>query len=110
MNLERQSNNVECAKKERPLNLIAPNCYSLLLKELEAFHLHSYDMKAEGSADEKDLTIVLRFGEELGLVRRQQFSRDKLERPDHAVSEFFRDTAEVCKQTLITDYFKMIKP
>ncbi|GIP55176.1 MULTISPECIES: hypothetical protein [Paenibacillus] len=94
---------------DKPLQLIEPRLYNLLVRELELLHLHPYDVKAGGSADERGVTVNLRFGEQLGQFTSRKFSWEAIETGDDEIATHFRETAELMKKTLIADYFKMMK-
>lgn len=59
---------------DKPLQSVEPRLYRLLVQELERLHLHPYDVKAGGRADDHGITVYLRFGEELGQVTSRKFS------------------------------------
>ncbi|WP_435921845.1 hypothetical protein [Paenibacillus sp. DYY-L-2] len=94
---------------DKPLRLMEPKLYGLLVKELERLHLHPYDVKASARCDERGFTILLRFGDDLGKLSSRTFSLEDLEAGDGQVAEFFRETANTMQRTLIADYYKMMK-
>jgi len=95
--------------EEKPLRLVKPGSYALLIKELESFHLHSYDMKASAIEEGDGITIVVRFGEQLNHAMKQFFTHETIQNADSLMTDFFRKVAEACKQALIADYYKMMK-
>ncbi|WP_232699246.1 hypothetical protein [Brevibacillus daliensis] len=94
---------------EQPLRSVIPACYHRLLEEFKAFHLHSYDVKADTIIQDGGYSIILRFGDDLKHVKEKLFSHEMVTNLDTTVIDFFRDAGESCKQALIADYFKMMK-
>ncbi|WP_410769825.1 hypothetical protein [Fontibacillus sp. BL9] len=94
---------------DKPLLAVEPRLYQLLARELQALHLHPYDVKAGGRADEQGITLNLRFGEDLGQLLSRRFAWEVIEAGDEEVVAFFREAAERMRKTLISDYFKIMK-
>ncbi|WP_342429036.1 hypothetical protein [Paenibacillus sp. FSL L8-0158] len=94
---------------DKPLQSVEPRLYRLLVQELERLHLHPYDVKAGGRADDHGITVYLRFGEELGQVTSRKFSWALVEGGNDEVLTFFKQSAEKIKKSMIADYFKMMK-
>lgn len=94
---------------DKPLRLMEPKLYGVLVEELERLRLHPYDVKASARSDERGLTILLRFGEDFGKMSSRTFSFEEMKAGDGKVAGFFRETAELMQRALIADYYKMMK-
>lgn len=95
---------------EQPLRLSHPNCYQHLLEQFSRFHLHPYDVKASVMAQEGGFLIVLRYGEGLTQSKQQFFKFEALASISEGLTHYYEEVAQLCKKTLIADYYKMIKP
>ncbi len=109
MNIIKDRYSLAAMLPDRPLQIVEPRLYNLLVRELEALHLHPYDVKAGGCADELGVTVNLRFGEELGQFSSRKFLWEAIDSGDEEILSHFREAAELMKKTLIADYFKMMK-
>lgn len=95
---------------EQPLRLAHPACYQQLLEQFANYHIHPYDVKASSITQDDSIVIILRYGEGLIQSKQQSFTNDALVHASTQLIEFYVEVAELCKKTLIADYFKMIKP
>lgn len=98
----------ETTARSLPLRFAQPEAYGMLMKELEAIHLHPFDVHASAIAAGDEWTIEVRYGD--GAVSQSRSFR--FEEPGGASEEFAafcRNIAIDCKKTLIADYFKMMK-
>jgi hypothetical protein len=94
--------------KAMPLRFVKPEYYRMLLRELEVYHLHPFDVHASAIAAEDELTIVIRYGDR-AVWKCQSLLGEDANAAEGAIADFFRETAEDCKNTLIADYYKMMK-
>lgn len=95
---------------EQPLRLALPACYEHLQAQFALDHLHPYDVKASAIPEGSGYVIVLRYGEELAQSSKQFFELEAIEVLSAELTDFFRETAQLCKKALIADYYKMMKP
>ncbi|RCW67025.1 hypothetical protein [Saliterribacillus persicus] len=87
-----------------------PQLYDYLIKELSAHNIHSFDIQATSRDIGTEVEIQVQFGEEFNNTYSKTFSKEKVTEINDAFSNFCEEIAETCKETLIADYFKMVKP
>lgn len=97
---------------EQPLRLVLPICYQHLLDQFTLYHLHPYDMKASVISENGGFAIMLRYGEGLTQYKKQLFEQEALENltSESEQTQFYKESAEICKKAMIADYYKMMKP
>ncbi|AOZ94522.1 hypothetical protein LPB68_01310 [Paenibacillus crassostreae] len=95
---------------EKPLQYIHPELYLILIKELEHFNLHPYDVKAGAISNQVGITVFLRYGENLSHMKEHYWDWKTIKEDQVEVKEYFHSTGEDIKKALIADYFKMMKP
>ncbi|MEF2966864.1 hypothetical protein V3851_13560 [Paenibacillus sp. M1] len=95
---------------DKPLQLAEPALYRRLVSELTPLHLHPFDVKAGARSDPQGVTVYLRFGEELGQVVSERFTREQIDAGDPGIRAFFQGAAQAMKKALIADYYRMMKP
>lgn len=104
------NNEVKEVVDEKPLRFIEPDLYQLLLAELQRKHLHSYDMKASAIKDQTGVTLILRYGDELHSSKQAYFSYEAIRQRAEELIDYLDKVTEECKETIIRDYYKMLKP
>lgn len=100
----------EQVRSDRPLELVSPELYRMLLHELARNHIHSYDVKASGTREGGGIRIELRYGERFNQLKTACFKREQVEEQPEEAAAFFRDVGDEIKKAMISDYFKMMKP
>ena len=100
----------EQSAEEQPLRLTHPRCYEHLLQQFDLLHLHPYDVKASVIAETDGCVIILRYGENLTQSKQHFFKHEALIQLSKELTGFYEEVAQICKKTLIADYYKMIKP
>lgn len=95
---------------EKPMRMVAPALYQQLVSIFDEFHIHPYDIKANVKQKKEGLEILLRYGETFSKGQSRYFRQQDIEEQNSTVKSFFKETAESCKETLIADYYKMMKP
>lgn len=96
--------------EEQLLRVAAPTLYDCLLKEIEAFHIHPYDIKASAINKNGGWEVILRYGDGFSHSTTHFFTEDAIHAPDQKGTVFFKQIAEDCQKVLIADYYKMMKP
>ncbi|WP_186577039.1 hypothetical protein [Aquibacillus kalidii] len=91
------------------LRLTIPNAYKILIDELESHHIHAYDIRALCYQASSTIDIEIQFGENFTHTMKESFEEKKLEKNPDFIN-FCRKIGETCKETLIADYFRMVKP
>jgi len=95
--------------EEKMLRFAAPNLYKKMVETFLAYNIHSYDIYATVVKQEKGFELTLRFSESFSQAVTGFVSFEQAENPDEEVTSFFKETAEKCKNQLISDYYRMIK-
>lgn len=96
--------------EEQPLRLTRPLCYQHLIEQFYLYHLHPFDVKASITAQDGGFVIVLRYGEGLTQSKQHFFEYEALDQLSEGLTHFYEEVAQLCKKTLIADYYQMIKP
>jgi hypothetical protein len=97
--------------KEAMLRFAAPNLYKEMIDVFSRFHIHPFDVHGTISQNKiGDYELSLRFSEEYSKSTTTVLTEEQVKNPDDEVIQFFKETAEKCKNQLISDYFKMVKP
>lgn len=96
--------------EEKLLRFEAPALYNRMVETLSAYHIHPYDVQATALKDERGLDVSLRFSANFSQLLTKRLRFEQAENPDEDVICFFKEAADKCKSSLITNYFKMIKP
>src|SRR5690625_1355945 len=94
----------------RPLRIISPKLYTLIIGEFETYNIHSYDLMIEGEKKDKGIQIRILFGEHFAHTETEFFSFESIEKMSDELIQFIKSAAETCKETMIADYFKMMAP
>lgn len=95
---------------EKPLRIISPDLYNFIISEFKNYNIHSYDLLVNGTKKEKGIEITLRFGERFDRKQTKLFTFKTLEERDDELTEFIKDTVEICKKAMIDDYFERMAP
>ncbi|MFC3040630.1 hypothetical protein ACFOGI_10265 [Virgibacillus xinjiangensis] len=98
-------------KKAKFLRVLSPKLYRFLTSQLEEqFHIHSYDIQLEGIQEENGILVILQYGEGFTHVEEEVFSMDEIEQEGEDLQDFVQRTGEACREVMIADYYKMVKP
>ena len=93
------------------LRISYPNLYEKLINELATHHIHPFDIQATSkNIDDQLVELEVRFGDNYGHHQRKQFAKDKINEKSDEFTNFCKEVGETCKEALIADYFKMVKP
>lgn len=94
----------------QPLMILSPNLYQQLIDSLETENIHSFDIEAYGLKTKDHLEVEVRFGEEYQKVMKETFPLAILKEESEEYLNFCKNVGETCKEIMIQDYFKMVKP
>ncbi|WP_449538791.1 hypothetical protein [Ferdinandcohnia sp. Marseille-Q9671] len=97
------------AIEEKLLRFAAPVLYQKMVETFSEYNIHSYDIYATTVKQEKGYDVTLRFSQSFSQSVTTFVSFEQAQKPDDKIDSFFKETAEKCKNQLISDYFKMIK-
>lgn len=95
--------------EEKLLRFVAPTLYEKMVEVFAAQNIHSYDIYATVVKQEGGYELSLRFSQSFSQSVTTFISFDQAKDPDEETLVFFKETAEKCKNQLISDYYKMIK-
>ncbi|WP_453991753.1 hypothetical protein [Bacillus nitroreducens] len=97
------------AIEEKLLRFVAPALYQKMVETFLAHNIHSYDIYATVVKQENGYELTLRFSQSFSQSVTTFVSFEQAKNPDAEIETFFKETAEKCKNQLISDYYKMIK-
>ncbi|MUV36731.1 hypothetical protein JNUCC1_00535 [Lentibacillus sp. JNUCC-1] len=101
----------QTTQKAKSLRVIAPQLYKDIINAMTAKHnIHSYDIQATAIEKKDGLTIILRFGEEFAHTQEAFFTHETIKDRGEELNQFIQETADICKDVMVKDYFKMMKP
>lgn len=92
-----------------PLFIVSKDLYEIFCDQLARVHLQLYDMEALGKATDDGVNVMLAYGAAFDHGETASFSYIEIKNRAPVVARFFQEAAEKCKETLIRDYYKMIK-
>ncbi|WP_010677861.1 hypothetical protein [Bacillus timonensis] len=91
------------------LRFAAPSLYQKMIEVFSSYNIHSYDIYATVVKLDEGYDLTLRFSQSFSQVVTAFISFEQATNPDEEMNTFFKETAEKCKNQLISDYYKMIK-
>ncbi|MFD1360502.1 hypothetical protein [Lentibacillus salinarum] len=98
-------------KREQPLRLVLPNLYQTITDILEKQHnIHPYDLQVKAIPESSGYTIIVYFGDSFNHQKYQTFSNEAIQSIDSEIVSFIEETGNACKEVMIADYFKMMRP
>ncbi|MFD2761753.1 hypothetical protein [Lentibacillus juripiscarius] len=92
------------------LRTMYPSAYQFLIEKLKEHNIHSFDVQATAKKTGSAYEVCVRFGEGFGQEMTCRFAEKALREPDDDFAAFCEEIQKTCKETLIADYFKMVKP
>ncbi|MFS0862905.1 hypothetical protein [Fredinandcohnia sp. 179-A 10B2 NHS] len=95
--------------EEKLLRFAAPSLYQKMVDVFSKYNIHSYDIHATVVKQTDGYEVKLRFSQSFSQTVSTFVSFEQATEPDEEVATFFKETAETCKNQLISDYYKMIK-
>jgi len=103
-------NTTTAQKRRRLLRIMYPNVYNYLIDKLKENNIHSFDVQMTARKIDSSVEIYVCFGERFTWEVTRTVSEKSLSEPDNTFKEFCEEIKEKCKETLVADYFKMVKP
>lgn len=94
----------------QPLMMLSPYLYQQLTDILEKENIHSFDIEAYGLKLKDHLEVEVRFGEAYQKAMKETFPLAVLKEKNEEYLNFCKNIGETCKEIMIQDYFKMVKP
>lgn len=96
-------------QKEESLRIVSPVLYRRMIDIFKKYNIHPYDAHGFIKKSHSGFELSIKLADSFSEVGRTIISDKQAFEPDEEVSEFFKETAESCKNRLIQEYFKMIK-
>lgn len=98
-------------KTTKPLQIIDPKLYRYIVEELNDRHnIHSYDTEILATKEDSGLTIIIKYGENFTHSKEELFIYETLKNRGDDFIKFVHEVADECKEVMIAEYFKMMKP
>lgn len=95
--------------EQQALRAVSPKLFRYITEVLDESNIHPYDIQASTIKTDAGLQVFIQYGENFKQSQSQLFSYESIERLDNEVHEFVTEIAASCKETMIADYFKMMK-
>lgn len=95
--------------EQRALRAVSPKLFRYISETLEEGNIHPYDIQASSVEKEDGLQVFIQYGDNFTQSKSAYFSYQSIEKLDKEIETFIKEIAEACKQTMIADYFKMMK-
>ena len=100
---------MESEEKQKALRVVSPKLFNYITKILEEANIHPYDIQASSIKTKNGLQVFIQYGENFTQSQSAYFSFKSVEMLDDEIFHFVKEIAESCKETMIADYFKMMK-
>ncbi|WP_019378444.1 hypothetical protein [Virgibacillus halodenitrificans] len=95
---------------QQPLRILMPELYQYIIEYLEEQHnIHSYDIQVFGMKQKVGLQLSFAFGEDYSHQEKKTFSLEQFHNKEKDIKPFIEEFGEKCKETMIADYYKMMK-
>jgi len=95
--------------KQRTLRAVSPELYHYITEKLAEDNIHQYDIQASTIETADGLQVFVQYGENFTQSQSQFFSHESIKKGNQEIEAFTDEIAEACKETMIADYFKMVK-
>ncbi|ALX47904.1 hypothetical protein [Lentibacillus amyloliquefaciens] len=97
--------------REKPMRVILPDLHHEITKQLEEQHnIHPYDIQTKVTESNSGYQVTIYFGDSFAHRESQHFSSEAIENKDPVLSEFVEKIGDTCKEVMIADYYKMMRP
>lgn len=95
----------------KSLRVIDPKLFKYIVHELNERHnIHSYDIETLAEKEAAGLNLTIRYGENYSHSKEAFFAYDTLKERADDLNDFIHEVADNCKEVMVADYFKMMKP
>lgn len=95
--------------EQQALRAVAPKLFHYITEILDESNIHPYDIQASTIKTDVGLQVFIQYGENFKQSQSQLFSYESVDKLDDEVHVFIKEIADACKETMIADYFKMMK-
>lgn len=87
-----------------------PRLYETLMKELAKHHIHPFDVAAACREGDDKVEILVQYGQGFAHKKAYTLSKEELNDDLEEYRNFCKEVAEICKETMIADYFNIVNP
>lgn len=95
--------------EQKELRAVSPKLFRYISETLEVSNIHPYDIQATAVEKEDGLQVFIQYGNNFNHSKSDYFTHQAIEKRNEEIDAFIKVIAEACKQTMIADYFKMMK-
>src|SRR5699024_9093460 len=95
--------------KQRTLRAVSPELYHYITEKLADENIHQYDIQSSTVETGDGQQVFVHTGENSKQSQSQFFSHESIKRGNQEIEACTDEIAEACKETMIADYFKMVK-
>lgn len=98
-------------KTTKSLQIIDPKLYRYIVEELNERHnIHSYDTEILATKENSGLTLIIKYGQNFAHSKERFIKNKSLKNQEDDFVKFVHEVADECKEVMIAEYFKMVKP
>ncbi|RYG71840.1 hypothetical protein EU245_12840 [Lentibacillus lipolyticus] len=99
------------SSKGQSLRIILPELYSFITTKLEEhYNIHPYDIQVYAAKETSGYKLIFYYGDGYARQKTQSFTDKVLKNFDTELLEFIEAVGESCKEVMIADYYRMMKP
>ncbi|GGJ85163.1 hypothetical protein GCM10007063_04630 [Lentibacillus kapialis] len=99
------------SKQEQPMRVVLPDLYKKITDKLEEdYNIHKYDIQAQAVQESSGYEAIIYFGDSYAHKNSQYFSNEAIKHKNPEIAEFIEKVGSACKEVMIADYFKMMRP
>lgn len=95
-------------RNEMPLQVAAPDCYQKMNEVFQQYHLHPFDVRATLKQQEKRTCVAITLAGTSNCAGTFSFANGNFVVEEF--EQFLHETAKKCREQLIADYYKSMKP
>src|SRR5690625_6412968 len=95
--------------RQRTLRAVSPELYHYITEKLAEDKIHQYDIQASTIETADGLQVFVQYGENFTQSQAQFFAHEAIKKGNQEIAACTDEIAEACKETMIADYFKMVK-
>ncbi|MCJ0931074.1 hypothetical protein [Virgibacillus halodenitrificans] len=95
---------------QQPLRILLPELYQYIIEYLEEQHnIHSYDIQVFVMNQHDGYQLSFAFGEDYSHQEKITLTLKQIQNKEDNIKPFIKEFGEKCKETMIADYYKMMK-
>jgi len=98
-------------KVSKPVRIVNPDLYNIIADTFfETHNLHPHDFQADLSEESEGYQLRLSFGEQFRASEEIFLTDEDIDEKSDKLTSFLKETANTCREVMVKDYFKMMKP